>query len=103
MDCLSPFWYTLHKVFDNSFELQIKNIKELLDFLNKNPSIGVAEIVSTSDKYQYQIYKEAEGLKYEPDEFPDNANIEYQLGLYVGYLHSIAFNDYGIFPTPNHE
>lgn len=103
MDALSPFWYTMYKVFDNSFELQRKNIKELLEFLKKNPSIEVAEIVSTSDKYQYQLYKEAEGLKYEPDEFPDNANIEYQLGLYVGYLHSITFNDYGIFPTPTHE
>jgi hypothetical protein len=50
-----------------------------------------------------KVLAKNKGLKYEPDEFPDNANIEYQLGLYVGYLHSIAFNDYGIFPTPNHE
>ena len=101
LDNLSPFWFAIHKIFGSDFESQRRNISNVLIFLRKNSHIDVAEIISTSDEYRYQIFKEVEGVKYEPDEFPDNLEIEYQLGLYIGYLHSIHFDEYGFYPLSN--
>ena len=103
VDNLSPFWLAIKKVFGSDFETQRRNINSVLMLLRKNPHIDVAEIVSTSDEYRYQIFKEVKGVKYGPDEFPDNREIEYQLGSYIGYLHSIQFDDYGAYPLSEHK
>lgn len=97
-DNLSPFWYVIHNVFGSDFESQRRNIRNVLKFLRKNPYVDVAELISTSDEFCYQIFKEVEGVKYVPDEFPDNLEVEHQLGLYIGYLHSVHFDEYGFYP-----
>lgn len=98
VDNLSPFWYSIKEVFGSDFNTQRKNIYSLTSFLNTNPHIKVAELVVVSDEYCCQIFREAGGVKYKPDEFPDKEEIEYQLGLYIGFLHSIRFDTFGTFP-----
>lgn len=95
---LSPFWYSIKRVFGSDFNSQREHIHSLTAFLSENPHIKVAELVEISDEYCCQIFREAEGVKYEPDEFPDSEEIEYQLGLYIGFLHSIHFDAFGAFP-----
>lgn len=47
----------------------------------------------------YLIYEQAEGSSYEPDEFPNNYKVAYQLGQYIGYLHNISFETCGLYPN----
>ncbi len=101
-DNLSPFWYGLHRVFGFDFDIQRKHLSSVLQRL-RNPHINVAELICTSDASRWQIFREADGVKYEPDEFPDSAEIERQLGLYIGYLHSIEYDCYGVYPDPNRK
>lgn len=97
---LSPFWAALHRVFGFDFDTQRKHLRSVLQRLC-NPHVDVVELISTSDTSRYQIFKEADGIKYEPDSFPVSAEIEHQLGLYIGSLHRNEFDRYGIYPDPD--
>ncbi len=95
---LSPFWYAMKRIFHSDFDSQRKHMPELLSFIKKNPYINIAELISIDDIHRYQIFREAGGVKYQADKFPALAGPEYQLGLFIGYLHSIPFDTYGLYP-----
>lgn len=93
-DDLSPFWRGLQEVFSSSFDTQRENIEETLALL-ENPHIKVAQLVMKSNRYRFQVFKEAEGISYEPDEFPNSYEIEYQLGQFIGFIHSKQYDYFG--------
>jgi len=97
MDKLSPFWKCMHRIFNSSFQTQRENIENTLAML-ENPHIPTAQLVAKSNDCQYQLFKEVQGAVWQPDEFPDREGIHYQLGQFIGFLHS---KEYGYYGLPN--
>ena len=93
-DDISPFWLGIREVFALDFDMQRENIEETLLMLN-NPHIQTAQFITKSHKNKYQIFKEVEGVSYEPDEFPNDDNIEYQLGQFIGFIHNKSYDYFG--------
>ena len=97
-DNLSPFWYAMREIYGTDFALQRKNIRSLLEVLRKNPHIETANLVYVNEEQGYQVFEEAAGRKYEPDNFPDEEAAAFQLGQYIGYLHRTSYESYGVYP-----
>lgn len=93
-DELSPFWRGIKMVFASDFDIQRENIEDTLLRLN-NPHIKTAQLIFKSDRYRFQLFSEAEGLFFKPDEFPNDYNIEYQLGKFIGFIHSKKYDYFG--------
>ena len=93
-DNLSPFWRGMKEVFASDFDTQRENIEETLSMLS-NPHIQAAQLITKSHKSRFQIFKQVEGFSYEPDEFPSSNDIEYQLGQFIGYIHSTQYEYFG--------
>lgn len=91
---LSPFWRGIKMVFASDFDIQRENIEDTLLRLI-NPHIKTAQLIFKSDTYRFQLFREAEGLSFKPDEFPNNYNIEYQLGQFIGFIHSKKYDYFG--------
>lgn len=100
-EALSPFWYGLFHVFGSGFDTQRRNIAALVAKLKTNPHVAVPDVVCTDDALQYQVFEEVDGLPYEPDAFPAEATVLHQLGQYVGFLHSEAYEHFGRYPDPD--
>ena len=93
-DNLSPFWRGMKEVFASDFDTQRENVEEILSMLS-NPHIQVAQLIAKNHNNKYQVFKEVEGVSYEPDEFPNNEDIEYQLGQFIGIIHSKHYYYFG--------
>lgn len=52
-------------------------------------------LIFKSDRYRFQLFSEAEGLFFKPDEFPNDYNIEYQLGQFIGFIHNKKYDYFG--------
>jgi len=95
---LSPFWKQLRNIFGSDFITQTNNVTSLVKYLNRNPYIKVPEVFySETEEKVFQVFQRIEGRDYEPDEFPSNEELNYQLGQYIGWMHSHRFNGYGIY------
>jgi hypothetical protein len=95
---LSPFWKQLRYIFGSDFITQAKNINYLVNFLCGNPYDNVPKcIFSESGESVLQIFERVSGDSYEPDEFPQDKVLNYQLGQYIGWLHSHEFSGYGVY------
>jgi hypothetical protein len=101
-DRLSPFWQMMKDVFGSDFRKQRACSKSVYELLSKNPHIKPAELVLVDDEEAYQIYRKMPGMQWEPDEFPEDKNIAYQLGQYIGYNHSVNLENYDI-PGMNND
>ncbi len=93
-DNLSPFWRGIKEIFASDFDTQRENIESTLSLL-KNPHIQVAPLIEKSHRHAYQLFREVEGLSYEPDEFPNHDALEYQLGQFIGFLHKTQYDFFG--------
>jgi len=95
---LSPFWKQLRNIFDSDFITQTNNVTSLVKYLNKNPYIKAPEVFYTeTEEKAFQVFQRIEGSGYEPDEFPSNEELNYQIGQYIGWMHSKRFKGYGIY------
>lgn len=95
---LSPFWKQLQFIFGSNFYTQTESVTSLISFLSKNPYIKLPKIIYTNNTSPiFQIFEHVPGKSYEPDTFPKNT--EYQLGQYVGWMHSHSFNGFGIYSS----
>jgi hypothetical protein len=98
LSALSPFWKQLRHVFGSDFITHAENAVTLEKYLSRNPHIKVPKVIGTNVKERvFQIFQHMEGGFYEPDEFPVEEELNYQLGQYIGWLHSQKFQGYGIF------
>lgn len=97
-DNLSPFWQSLKDIYGSTFDIQGRGMKELVDFLAKNPHMDVPKFIEYNEDMDYLIYEKGNGVSWEADEFPREVN-SYQLGQYIGYMHSITFDSCGMYPT----
>lgn len=100
---LSPFWAMLKTLFGSTFQTQRAGMRSLTALLGKNPHMRVVEWVDSCEAHAYQLFKEAQGLRYEPDLFPQSEALEYQLGCYVGFLHAMRFDAPGCYPPVDGE
>jgi len=95
---LSPFWKQLQNIFGSDFIIQTVNIASLAKYLYTNPHIKVPKVFYTEvEDGIFQVFERIEGTSYEPDEFPTEKEINYQLGQYIGWIHSHKLKGYGIF------
>jgi hypothetical protein len=95
---LSPFWKQLRNIFNSDFISQTENVTLLAEYLLRNPYIKVPQVIYTNIQDSvFQIFEYIKGNAYEPDEFPNEEEISYQLGQYIGWMHSHTFQGYGIF------
>lgn len=95
---LSPFWNQLKNIFGSNFIAQTNNVSSLVTYLHRNPHIKVPEVICTNIEGSiFQVFEHIEGTSYEPDEFPAEKEIHYQLGQYIGWMHSHKLNGYGMF------
>lgn len=95
---LSPFWKQLQNIFGSDFITQTDNITSLAKYLYTNPHIKVPKVFYTDiEDGVFQVFERIEGASYEPDEFPIEKEINYQLGQYIGWIHSQKLQGYGIF------
>lgn len=94
---LSPFWFQLKELFGMSVDTYNKSLRELMKELSKNKFINTPKLIEaySSKEEDYQIFTKENGVAHEPDDFPINNNVAYQLGQYIGLFHSKAFKDYG--------
>lgn len=98
LSALSPFWKQLRHIFGSDFITQAENSVSIEKYLSRNPYIKVPKVIGTDVKKRvFQIFQCMEGSFYEPDEFPADEELNYQLGQYIGWVHSQKFQGYGIF------
>ena len=76
---------------------QFTALTEVAARLQQQGIVPVPQViqVETAPNAAYAIVTQLDGVAHEPDEFPDSAAIHYQLGQYVGYLHTQAYAGYG--------
>jgi hypothetical protein len=92
----SPFWMYIMNLFGYNFYSHIENLNEISKKL-ENKYIQIAKPVYINAKEKSHLYYEIEGIKYEPDIFPSNKDVFYQLGEYIGYIHKTTYEYYGTF------
>ncbi len=98
LSALSPFWKQLRNIFGSDFNTQTENAASLVQYLYRNPHIRIPKVIDTdTGERALQVFERVEGICYEPDEFPEAEEINYQLGQYVGWIHSHKFQGYGVF------
>jgi len=93
-DALSPFWWGIKEVFGSTFDTQRDNIEDTLLLLD-NPHIQTARFVMKSHRHKFIVFQETEGRHYEPDEFPRGDWMGYQLGQFIGCIHSKQYDYFG--------
>jgi Ser/Thr protein kinase RdoA (MazF antagonist) len=91
---LSPFWLNMKKLFGYDFSLHTKNMNVLYKKL-RNKYIAVSKPVCLDPARNMQVFKEIGGKKYAPDIFPENENIHFALGKYIGRIHRTTYKNYG--------
>lgn len=97
-DNLSPFWQSLKDIYGSTFDKQGRGMKELMNILAKNPHMDVPKFIEYNEDMDYLIYEKSNGVSWGADEFPREVS-SYQLGKYIGYMHSITFDSCGMYPT----
>lgn len=94
---VSPFWQQMDAMFGINRVTQLTALPEVAARLQQQGIVPVPQViqVETAPDAAYAIVTQLDGVAHEPDEFPDSAAIHYQLGQYVGYLHTQAYAGYG--------
>lgn len=94
---LSPFWFQLKELFGADVNSYTNSLKDLIKELSKNKFIHIPSLIEahSSKEEDYQIFTKVDGVAYEPDEFPRNNDITYQLGQYIGSNHKVSNNNFG--------
>ena len=91
----SPFWWAIQELFEVDAQARRQDLFRLYAFLRENPHIPPAEPLLISEKYRFQLFREATGSRWEPDEFPGHPETARQLGRYLGWLHSHSLPGWG--------
>lgn len=86
-DKLTPYWQMMKEVFHSTFRTQRRNIGYICDLLHSNPHIETANIILADENDKYTVFEKMKGSSWELDEFPDNQEICFQLGQYIGFNH----------------
>lgn len=94
---VSPFWQQMAAIFGINRVTQLTALPGVAARLQQQGIIPVPQViqVETAPDAAYAIVTQLDGVAHEPDEFPDSAAIHYQLGQYVGYLHTQVCAGYG--------
>jgi hypothetical protein len=97
---LPIFWSLLNQLFGHDFINQLNNLNNLYNKLLNN-HIRIAKPLFIEPIKKYHVYEKIEGRNYSPDIFPDNHNIHFQLGKYIGNTHKTVYNNYGTIDCQN--
>ena len=99
-ESVSPFWQQMAAIFGINRVTQLTALPEVAARLQQQGIVPVPQVIHvetapTLPDAAYAIVTQLAGVAHEPDEFPASAEIHYQLGQYVGYLHTQAYAGYG--------
>lgn len=99
-ESVSPFWQQMAAIFGINRVTQLTALNEVAGRLQQQTIIPVPQVIHIETAHAlpdaaYAIVTQLDGAAHEPDEFPASAAIHYQLGQYVGYLHTQAYAGYG--------
>jgi len=99
-ESFSPFWQQLDKIFGINSTTQITALQDVAACLQKQPIVPVPQVIHVEPHDSlldapYGVVTYLEGTGHEPDEFPAEEELHYQLGQYVGYLHTQSYSGYG--------
>lgn len=97
---VSPFWQQMAAIFGIDRVTQLAGLTEVAVRLQQQTIIPVPQVIqvetaSALPDAAYAIVTQLAGVAHELDEFPASADIHYQLGQYVGYLHAQSYAGYG--------
>lgn len=96
----SPFWRQMAAVFGLTSSSQLMALPTVAAQLQQQSIIPVPQMIQVEatavpPATPYALMSYLAGVPHEPDEFPASADMHYQLGQYVGYLHSQSYAGYG--------
>lgn len=99
-ESVSPFWQQMAAIFGINRVTQLTALPTVVERLQQQTIIPVPQVIqvetaSALPEAAYAIVTQLAGVAHEPDEFADSADIHYQLGQYVGYLHRQSYGGYG--------
>jgi hypothetical protein len=99
---LSVFWQYMNHVFGHTFYNFINNLPVLHKYL-ANEIIPIAGPVFIDTSLKSHVYEKISGSCYSPDMFPDNKDIHFQLGKYIGYIQKQEYEYYGTIYNHNKD
>ena len=94
---LSPFWQHLRDVFGLRYGTQLLNVDPILRAIDEDGLLELPRPVAATtvgDRPAY-IFTWVDGTPWEPDEFPDSAEVHERLGDYVARLHLRTYDKFG--------
>lgn len=96
----SPFWQHLDAIFGINSITQNSALHSVSTRLQQQTILAVPQVIyvepeSTLLGAPYVIVTCLDGTGHEPDEFPAEEELHYQLGQYIGYLHTQEYVGYG--------
>ena len=97
----SPFWQQLDKIFGINSTTQITALQDVAARLQQQPIVPVPQVIHVEPDASslldapYGVVTYLAGTVHEPDEFPAEEELHYQLGQYIGYLHTQEYVGYG--------
>lgn len=97
---VSPFWQQMAAIFGINRVTQLTGLPRVAARLQQQGIVPVPQVIQVESAAAlpdaaYAVMTQLDGVAHEPDEFPASAAIHYQLGQYVGYLHTQAYAGYG--------
>lgn len=87
-DSLSPFWSRIRTLFGLDISLGHPAMEQILSVYHENPHIPCARLIGA--RGNLSVFSLMEGSIWEPDEFPEGAEIACQLGRFIGFNHRRA-------------
>lgn len=99
-ETISPFWQQMEAIFGINSVTQLASVRSVSERLQQQTIIPVPQVIHVEPaapnlEAPFVVLTRLAGTDHEPDEFPDGEALHYQLGQYIGYLHTQSFSGYG--------
>ena len=99
-ETMSPFWQQMDAIFGINCVYQLATVHSVSTLLQQQTLIPVPQVVHVAHTAPdlaapFVVLTQLAGVAHEADEFPSNEALHYQLGQYIGYLHTQSYPGYG--------
>lgn len=97
---ISPFWQQMEEIFGINCVTQLTTTRNVSALLQRQSIIPVPQVIHVEPdppdlEAPFVVLTRLAGTDHDPDEFPDGEALHYQLGQYIGYLHTQSYPGYG--------
>lgn len=99
-ETMSPFWQQMDGIFGINRVTQLTTVRRVSTLLQQQTLIPAPQVIHVERnapglEAPFVVLTQLAGMAHDPDEFPDGEALHYQLGQYIGYLHTHSYPGYG--------